>query len=55
MIEAVDISKRYRDHDVLESFHASIETNSLTVITGESGKGKTTLLNILSLLERPDR
>lgn len=55
MIEAADISKRYRDHDVLESFHASIETNSLTVITGESGKGKTTLLNILSLLERPDR
>ena len=55
MIEAVDISKRYRDHDVLESFHASIEPNSLTVITGESGKGKTTLLNILSLLERPDR
>ena len=55
MIEAVDISKRYRDHDVLESFHASIETNSLTVITVESGKGKTTLLNILSLLERPDR
>ena len=55
MIEAVNISKRYRDHDVLDSFHASIETNSLTVITGESGKGKTTLLNILSLLERPDR
>lgn len=54
MIEALDISKRFRNHDILKSFNANIEKNSLTVITGESGKGKTTLLNILSLLERLD-
>lgn len=54
MIEAVNISKRFRDHDILKAFHATIKKRSLTVITGESGKGKTTLLNILSFLERPD-
>lgn len=55
MIEALNISKRFNKHDILNSFNVSIEKNSITVITGESGKGKTTLLNILSLLERPDR
>lgn len=54
MIEAINISKRFHSHDILNSFNVNIEKNCLTVITGESGKGKTTLLNILSLLEKPD-
>lgn len=54
MIEALNISKCYHSLDILKAFNVKIDQNSLTVITGESGKGKTTLLNILSLLEKPD-
>lgn len=54
MIEALNISKCFHNHDILKAFNAIIDKSSLTVITGESGKGKTTLLNILSLLEKPD-
>lgn len=54
MIEALNISKCFHNHDILKALNVNIDKNSLTVITGESGKGKTTLLNILSLLEKPD-
>lgn len=54
MIEALNISKRFHNHDILKAFNVNIGKSSFTVITGESGKGKTTLLNILSLMERPD-
>jgi len=54
MIEAINISKSFRQRKILSSFNASIEKNCLTVITGDSGRGKTTLLNILSFLEKPD-
>ena len=54
MIEAINISKRFHNHDILKSLNVNIDENSLTIITGESGKGKTTLLNILSLIEKPD-
>lgn len=54
MIEAINISKRFHNHDILKSLNVNIDENTLTIITGESGKGKTTLLNILSLIEKPD-
>ena len=54
MIEAVNISKRFHNRKIISSFNTKIEKNCLTAITGESGKGKTTLLNIISLLELPD-
>lgn len=54
MIEATNISKCFNNHEIFKSLNVNIEENSLTIITGESGKGKTTLLNVLSLIERPD-
>lgn len=54
MIEATNISKCFNNHEIFKSLNVNIEENSLTIITGESGKGKTTLLNLLSLIERPD-
>ena len=54
MIEAINISKHFHKRKIIGSFNTIIEKNCLTAITGESGKGKTTLLNILSLLEKPD-
>ena len=54
MIEAINISKSYHNKVIIDSFSTNIEKNSLTVITGQSGKGKTTLLNILSMIEKPD-
>lgn len=54
MIEALNISKSYHNKVIIDSFSANIKKNSLTVITGRSGKGKTTLLNILSMVEKSD-
>lgn len=51
MIEATNIMKSYGDRIVLNNINAKIDTGDFVAITGESGKGKTTLLNILGLLD----
>ncbi len=52
MIKAVNISKSYGDLKVLES--VSFEAEGAWAVTGESGRGKTSLLYILSLLDSAD-
>ena len=54
MITLKNISKEYNDTKILEDFNFVINKGEMIFITGESGIGKTTLLNIMSLLERPD-
>lgn len=54
MIEAVGIFKSYNKKEIIKNLDVTIQKNVLVAITGESGKGKTTLLNILGLLEKPD-
>ena len=54
MIEASNISKTYHNRKILDSICVTVEPNSMTILTGESGKGKTTLINILSLIETQD-
>ena len=54
MIELLDISKSFGDKKVLSNLSLSINDNEYLCITGESGTGKTTLLNIIGLLEKPD-
>ena len=54
MIEAVKITKAYHHEAVVSDFNLKIEKGDFVAITGESGKGKTTILNILGLLEKPD-
>ena len=54
MIEAVNITKGYNNEAVVSDFNLKIEKGDFIAITGESGKGKTTILNMLGLLEKPD-
>lgn len=42
-----------QDHAVLQDLNLKIEESTLTVILGESGCGKTTLLNILAGFQKP--
>lgn len=53
MIELKGISKEYKHEKVLNNYDLIIETGEFLCIYGNSGVGKTTLLNILSLVERP--
>ena len=54
MLEAVKITKAYNNEAVVSDFNIKIEKGDFIAITGESGKGKTTILNMLGLLEKPD-
>ncbi|MGN7469076.1 ABC transporter ATP-binding protein [Brevibacillus sp. SAFN-007a] len=51
--ELVDVSKCYQDHQVLDRFHLKVHEGEMVAITGKSGSGKTTVLNIIGLLENP--
>ena len=54
MAEFKNITKKYGDETVLENFSLKLEKGSKTVLMGESGGGKTTLLRIAAGLEKPD-
>ena len=58
MIKAEDIIKSYGNGEsrfqVLKGISLDIEDNDFVVILGASGSGKSTFLNIISGLERPD-
>ena len=48
MIRLSDISKAYGRQRVFENFSLEIENGKILCVLGESGGGKTTLLNILA-------
>ena len=58
MIEVSDIVKSYgnggNENQVLKGISLQIANGDFTVILGASGSGKSTFLNIISGLERPD-
>lgn len=54
MIELKNICKTFGKHEVLKDFSLQIKKNEFVAIIGESGAGKTTILNIISMLEQPD-
>lgn len=51
-ISLKNISKSFDDKVVLDNFSLELEDGKITVIMGESGIGKTTLLRILAGLDR---
>lgn len=55
MIKAKHISKHYGDLKVLNDINLHIQKKEIISITGPSGVGKTTLLQILGTLENPDK
>lgn len=56
IIEIRDVSFRYKDkhHYVIKNLHELIQKGSFTIISGPSGVGKTTLLNIVAGILQPE-
>ena len=54
IIKLQDINKSYGNKKVLVNLSLSIKDGEFVAITGESGKGKSTILTILGLLEEAD-
>lgn len=54
IIELKNINKAYENHKVLDDFSLSINEGEMVAITGTSGVGKSTVLNIIGLLENFD-
>lgn len=53
MIETINVHKSYGDLQVLKNINLHIEKSEILAIVGESGTGKSTLLQILSTLDKP--
>lgn len=54
IIELKNVYKSYGNNKVLTDLSLSIDSGEFVAITGESGKGKSTILNIMGLLENVD-
>ena len=54
MIEFVNVSKAFGDKKLLSDFNLCIPDGEFVVFAGKSGCGKTTLLNMIGCLEKPD-
>lgn len=52
--ELINVSKSYGDHVVLDNMSIAVCEGEMVAITGKSGSGKTTILNIMGLLEKQD-
>lgn len=54
VIELKNVCKAYGGYRVLDRFSLKVEEGDYVSITGPSGKGKTTILNIIGMLTEPD-
>ena len=52
MIKIKNLSKQYNDQYVLKNINLSLPSKGLIGISGESGSGKSTFLNALSLMDK---
>lgn len=54
MLELKNISKKFKDKEILSNFNLKVEENKILALVGPSGGGKTTLLRMLAGLESID-
>jgi putative bacteriocin export ABC transporter, lactococcin 972 group len=54
IVQLSEITKRYGEKVVLNKFSLKINSGDFIALTGESGRGKSTVLNIIGLLEDYD-
>ena len=52
VVELINITKKYGEHEVLNSFSLDIEKGECLAIMGESGSGKSTIAKIIIGLEK---
>lgn len=55
MIEFKNVSKSYKEKKILENINLVIDDNSIVVLIGESGCGKTTTLKMINRLIEPTK
>ena len=53
-VELINITKKYEEQEVLNSFSLDIEKGECLAIMGESGSGKSTIAKIIIGLEKPN-
>lgn len=53
MIQFIDVSKAYKEHNVIENINLEINKGELVVLIGPSGCGKTTILKMINRLIEP--
>ena len=53
MLKVVELSKLYKDKVAVDKVSLTFPDKGLVVVKGESGCGKTTLLNMLTALDFP--
>lgn len=55
MIQLKNISLVYGEHQIFHNLNLDIADGEFVAIVGKSGSGKTSLLNIIALLEKPNQ
>ena len=54
ILKAEKISKSYGNEKIFENITFSAESGDSIVITGDSGRGKSTLISVLGIILQPD-